>query len=306
MRVCRSTSPLAHENLAWEDAWVDDLAGRGPALLFYVNDAAVVVGKNQNPWRECATGALEREGVRLARRISGGGTVYHDGGNLNYALILDRASYRQNEVFGRVLAALRALGVRATCSDGHSLVAGGLKISGNAFCFRGSAVLHHGTVLVDADLDRLRRCLVPALPDIVTRAIASRPARVANLRDLSPGLTLLAVEEALARELAGGGASEAVRPGDDPACAALAARHADPAWVWGHTPAFDWHFACEEGDLDLHVEKGRVAAAIARWCEDRSESVRELEGCPFGSRACAERLEHRLPAWAAAMRRAAF
>lgn len=230
-----------------------------------------MVGKNQNPWREAAIGWARREGVPLARRVSGGGTVYHDGGNLNYSLIVSRAGYRQAEVFARTCAALADVGVGARLSAGHSLVAEDKKVSGTAFCFRGAAAMHHGTMLVRADLERLRRALNPSIPEIETRAIPSRPASVRNLADLRPGLTLNDVARALADRLAGGAE---IRPYAGPSDASFESRialHRSRDWVMCYTPSFAWPLCCGR----MEVERGRVAQITGPDAPD------SLVGQPF-------------------------
>lgn len=278
---------------------MDGFDRTGPCLLFYVNGPAIVVGKNQNPWRECDVASLRREGIPLGRRISGGGTVYHDEGNLNYALVGPRGAYDACRVFAQVRAALGRLGIASELADGNSLVAAGRKFSGNAFCFRGNAALHHGTLLIRSDLDRLRRCLKPALPDLETRAIASKPASVVNLSELAPSLTIADVRDAIAREFAGSSvAMETDSPsaGDD-----LIARHASWTWTFGHTPAFTWTYETADANLTLHVEKGLVSDAEIAWCRDRVEPLPGLAGCRFESVQLAERLEGTHPDLAAAL-----
>ena len=306
MRAYRSPSQLPHHNLAWEEWWLDRVETLGPALLFYVNAPALVVGKNQNPWRECSTGVARRERVALARRVSGGGTVYHDTGNLNYSAVLPRAGYRQDEVFDRALAALHDLGIHAQLAAGNSLTVQGLKFSGNAFCFRGPGVLHHGTLLVQSDLVRLRRYLSPALPNIETRAIASRPAAVVNLTDVRPGLSMDRLQESLAAAFCGSPDVEDWKPPRDATWLALVDKHAGPGWVFGHTPPFACTIESTEGLLILQVEKGHVVSAVARWCEGRAEDVPALAGCAFGSAECARRLGSQHATWARELESAGF
>ncbi|HMP76074.1 MAG TPA: hypothetical protein PKE12_07255 [Kiritimatiellia bacterium] len=290
MQVRWSTARDIHHNLALEEWWVDHFDARGPVLLFHVSDPALVVGKNQNPWREAATGWARREGVPVGRRISGGGTVFHDAGNLNFTLIQSRNDYEQGAVFARCLAALRALGLEAGLLGGNSLAVHGKKISGTAFCFRGSAALHHGTMLVNADLDRLRRAMIPALPDIQTRAIPSKPASVANAALLADGIDMERVARSLAGYLAGRHDWDALETPSDDDFAELLARHQSWAWTFGHTPVFEWALESASATLRLHVEKGMVAGAVCAWCRDREESIDALIGCPFEADALSRRL----------------
>lgn len=258
MRVLWSTSRDVHANLAAEEAMLDRFAVDGPALFFYVNTPAIVVGKNQNPWREAATGWARREGVPFARRVSGGGTVWHDEGNLNFSLLVSRKEYDQTSVFNQTRAALKDLGVETFLRDGNSLVVEGRKISGTAFCFRGAAVLHHGTVLIRSDLDRLRRAMASALPDVETRAIASRPASVLNVAERVQELTPERVARALARRLAKVEEWTEWTWVDEEG---RTVRHREWAWVFGHSPAFSW--APEPNGPRFVVERGWVVRVDA-------------------------------------------
>lgn len=281
MRVCWSASTSIYYNLALEEWCVDEFNRQGPLLLFYVDGPALVVGKNQNPWREAATGWARRTGVPVARRISGGGTVFHDPGNLNFSLIVPRADYKKDAVFEQTIAALRSLGADVALQDGNSLFIGDKKVSGTAFCFRGQAAMHHGTVLIDADLAQLRASMKPALPEIATRAIASRPASVANITDFVPTLTIDQIATALAKHLAGLTTRDLIERPTDPKFDALLQRHASWEWCFGYTPTFQWKIESATNTLSLKVEKGHVVEAINEWCRDRIEPDPQILGCPF-------------------------
>jgi lipoate-protein ligase A len=252
VRLIVSTSDDVYANLAAEEALLD-AAPDEPVVFVYRNAAAVVIGKNQNPWRECAVARLDALGVRLARRISGGGTVYHDPGNLNIACILPRAAYRRDEVLGLYIAGLARAGVKAEITGGTSLAVAGRKVSGNAFCFRRDHVLHHGTLLWGADLDRLRAALTPELPGMETRAVASHPMPVVNLGELLPGGTPEELIDAMVAAFAvawGGVVRDPAMP--DPGD--RVARLREWAWCYGATPDFTVHHA----GRTLSVHRGCV------------------------------------------------
>ncbi len=260
MRVLWSASHSIHHNLALEEWLVDHFEEQGPALLFYVSSPSLVFGKNQNPWRESAVGWARREGVAFGRRISGGGTVYHDEGNLNFTLIQSRATYRQADVFAKTIVALQRVGIAAELQNGNSIAAQGKKISGTAFCLRANAAMHHGTLLVRSDLARLRRALVPALPDVETRAIPSKPASVANLADFASGISIEETARALTSELAGTELWEtATAPVDSEFDDGLA-RHSSWNWLFGYTPAFAWPLTVGGVSYRISVKGGVVVA----------------------------------------------
>jgi len=179
-----------YHNLALEEWLLDHADGRAPVLFLFVNSPCVVIGKNQNPWRECRLSLMEKESVPLARRVSGGGAVYHDEGNLNIGVIVPRTEYREEKQYELVFQTLEKFGIKASKVRKNTLAAGGKKFSGQAFCFRRQHVLHHGTLLVSSDLKRLGRYLGPELDGIETKAVASVPSEVMNLSEAAPGLTV--------------------------------------------------------------------------------------------------------------------
>ena len=259
MRVFRSSSRDVHENLAWEEHLLDHEAGVGePVLAFTINDASVVLGRNQNAWHEVRHAVVRRAGLRVARRLSGGGTVYHDAGNLNYSLMLSRAAYQRDHVFELVLRGLAACGVSATRSGTHSLVTGGRKFSGSAFCFRRDRALHHGTLLIQADLAALQACLSPSLPGVKTSAVASVPAPVVNLAEVVPGLQADRLQAALVDAIAEGLDSPA-RPGSlETDVQTATVRHRSWDWVYGQSPAFSVPLDGGTGPVLCAVREGRI------------------------------------------------
>jgi lipoate-protein ligase A len=197
MLIVQSQSTDVYRNLAVEEWLFDHADRRGPVLFLCVNATCVVIGKNQNPWKECRLSLMEKEGVPLARRISGGGAVYHDEGNLNFGVIVPRTEYREEKQYELIFQTLEKFGIKASKLRKNSLAVDGKKFSGQAFCFRGQHVLHHGTLLANSDLNRLGRYLGPEVEDIQTKAVASVPSEVMNLSDAAPGLTVEKLSDAL-------------------------------------------------------------------------------------------------------------
>lgn len=265
MRVCFSSSDDVHANLGLEEALLDQVGpGQEPILLFTVNAPSVVLGRNQNPWREVRLDRVGPRGLRLARRISGGGTVYHDAGNLNYSVILPRAAYQRERIFHAVLEGLATCGVRASRSGTHSLVTDGRKFSGSAFCFRREGALQHGTLLVRADLAQLADVLGPTVADMVTHATPSLPAPVCNLAEVVPGLDFArlqgALADALAREL--GSVARPWEPGASIGQQArvLAGRNRGRPWLLDETPGWTLPFpGAGAADGCVRIERGHVA-----------------------------------------------
>ena len=197
--VLMGDSDNAWHNLAVEALLFEALGAGDRILYLWQNRNTVVIGRHQNAWKECRVKLLEDEGGRLARRSSGGGAVFHDMGNLNFSFVLPRSEYdmrRQLEVVRRAVA---AFGIRTQFTGRNDLVIEdtGAKFSGNAFRFSGNTALHHGTIMVNVALDRLGRYLAPDDGKLRAKGIDSVRARVANLVEFSPDITIPALSRAL-------------------------------------------------------------------------------------------------------------
>jgi len=128
-------------------------------LFLWVNDRTVVFGRNQNPWREIDVDYAIAHDIKLVRRLSGGGTVYHDTGNLNFSFIENHRIYNESGHFQLIQDAIKKYGISLDISPRKDLSLNGEKISGSAFYLKGMRRIHHGTLLVNADLDILWKCL---------------------------------------------------------------------------------------------------------------------------------------------------
>lgn len=227
------------KNLAVDEWFLDHLPEGALLLYFYVNENAVIIGKNQNPWRECDLTAMDRDNVQLVRRISGGGAVYHDTGNLNFSFLAGRERYDERRQFELILRAVRSLGIPCEFSGRNDLLAEGRKFSGNAFCRRGQNCQHHGTLLVDAALTRLERYLKPDPRKLKAKGVASVRSRVCNLKEFCPALTVEALRNALEDAYRSAYGSCEVWEPDPAGLAAYYEKHRSWEWRMGKTPPFD-------------------------------------------------------------------
>jgi len=173
-------------NLAIEEYMFDKF--EDSVFILWQNEPTVVIGKNQNAYTEVDVSAANERGVHIARRITGGGAVYHDLGNLNYTFIADGEDKTLNfEYFtAPIIKALSSLGITATLSGRNDIEINGKKISGNAQCNRGGRVLHHGTLLFDSDLDILSGILRVDKEKIESKAVKSVRVRVGNIKEFLP------------------------------------------------------------------------------------------------------------------------
>ncbi len=279
-------------NLAMEEELMARLQPQGWFLFLWAGEPAVVIGKHQNPWAECRLAEMERDGVRLARRVSGGGAVYHDPGNLNYSFIVPRDHYDREIIQRIALAAIHRLGIPATIGERHILEVDGRKFSGNAFCYRRQAVLHHGTVLIDADLERLHRYLAESERIETSRAIASVPSPVINLTSIRPTLTVAETIQAFAAAAEDHFQTPGILP-EDPAMLLTPdlqlkiEQHTTWRWLYGNTPLFNvnWQLALPGGhaQLALDINRGIVTSANLSGTppELAVKTAELLSGCAF-------------------------
>ena len=176
----------AHVNLALEEYVFRNRPADDDLLLFYVNAPSIIIGRNQNTIEEINPEVVAERGIRVVRRISGGGAVYHDLGNLNFSFITPDVSDRFNRYdhFTRpVIEVLRELGVPAELGGRNDILAGGRKISGNAQFATPSRMFSHGTLLFDANLDDVTAALNPKPGKVESKGVKSIRSRVANIRE---------------------------------------------------------------------------------------------------------------------------
>ena len=178
-----------HLNLAIEKFLFDTVDHETILLYLWQNQNTVVIGKNQNAFSECRTELLKEEGGTLARRLSGGGAVYHDLGNLNFTFICATENLDVSKHMQVIRRACQLAGIETELSGRNDILANGKKFSGNAFYNSRGRSYHHGTLLIDADMEKLGRYLTPPKAKLETKGIKSVKSRVINLSELSPSLT---------------------------------------------------------------------------------------------------------------------
>ena len=193
----KSRSNDIYENLALEQHLAQKVQEGQLILFLWQNRSCVVIGRNQNAWKECRTDILAEEGVALARRLSGGGAVYQDMGNLNFtfcSMEKDSDIPLQHRV---VLEACRVLGIDARVSGRNDLLAGDCKFSGNSFYSHNGRCFHNGTILLDVDLKKMEKCLSPSDLKLASKAVDSVRSRVVNLKTIMPDVDCSAMCDAL-------------------------------------------------------------------------------------------------------------
>ncbi len=173
-------------NLAIEEYALKNLDINETYLLFYINEPSIIIGKNQNTIEEINTEYVEKNGIHVVRRLSGGGAVYHDLGNLNFSFITkdDGESFHNFRKFTEpVVTALKKLGVNAELSGRNDLLAEGRKISGNAQFSTKGRMFSHGTLLFDSEIESVVSALNVKKDKIESKGIKSIRSRVANISE---------------------------------------------------------------------------------------------------------------------------
>ena len=200
-RIIMGDSTAAWHNLAVEELLFDSLGPDERAFYLWQNRDTVVIGRHQNAWKECRIRLLEEEGGYLARRSSGGGAVFHDLGNLNFTFVAPRTQYDVRRQLGVIRRAVAAFGIETEFTGRNDLVVSrtGAKFSGNAFRFSRDMGMHHGTIMVNVQMDRLGRYLAPDEGKLKAKGIRSVRSRVCNLAEFNPAITIPALTEALKR-----------------------------------------------------------------------------------------------------------
>lgn len=289
-----------HHNLAVEQHLLERVKPGCCILYLWQNQNTVVIGRNQNAWSECRTSLLEEEGGHLARRLSGGGAVFHDLGNLNFTFLVHQEDYDLDRQFSVIQEAVRSFGIPAEKSGRNDVLSDGRKFSGNAFYRNGTQAYHHGTLLVDVDMQKMGRYLNPSKAKLQSKGVASVRSRVVNLRELNPDVTIEGMKTAMAEAFSKVYGLPAVRlhPSmlDKPYVDSLCRKNGSREWLYGQkTPfTFQWEerFSWGEIQLNLQVQDGRIAKAKV-YSDAMDWSIapkleKALTGCRFSRDALRE------------------
>lgn len=267
--VCNGKGFDPYYNLALEKQLMDRVLPGECILYLWQNQNTVVIGKNQNAWAECRTALLEEEGGHLARRLSGGGAVFHDLGNLNFTFLVNEADYDVDRQLSVIQRACQMAGIAAEKSGRNDVLAEGRKFSGNAFYHSEGKAYHHGTLLISANMQKLQRYLSPSKAKLASKGVSSVRSRVVNLQELCPSLTCEKMKEYMVQafeEVYCGKCSQ-VMLGEEAIAAVEALAKEYSSWEYLYGTPLPFTFQCEGHfpwgglQISLDAKNGVITAA---------------------------------------------
>jgi lipoate-protein ligase A len=275
-------------NLAIEEFLIRNLeVGDEDYLFLYINSPCIVLGKNQSIYKEVNFEYLRNGQLKLARRITGGGTVYHDEGNLNFSIIskFEESKINNYKYFNQpVIDALGRVGVEAGMDGRNNIICNGKKISGSAQFTNRKNIISHGTLLFNANLDVLRLCLKANDFKLETRAVSSVNSSVMNLNEVTNRFKAIHnLQDFLVRQLN----VSSIYQFNDRDWTAVEKLAEDKfksfAWVYGRSP----FTKIEKNDLVIEVEDGMIVSITGN-----GPNFSALKGIPYQYQSIKKALEN--------------
>lgn len=270
MRLLRNDSTDPHFNMAFDQFCLEQLDMEEPVFYLWRNRPSVIIGLNQNAFGEVNLSYLESHGISLARRVTGGGAVYHDLQNLNYSIV-GRSSDLEKDYPGymnMIIEALRQMGVKAELSGRNDIMVGGRKVSGYAKRVWKDRLMVHGTLMWDVDIESLTNALATPGSKLESKGIASVRSRVANLKDELPGYNSIEEFKAALEARLSNGYEDGELELSEEQLAAIR-KEADEkfsTWEWNFGHSLDAEFSrtgkfpCGTIELSYSLKRGCIGA----------------------------------------------
>ena len=268
MRYLRNTSTDVYFNMAFDEYALEQLPLDEPLFFLWQNRSAVIIGLNQNAYAEVDINYLHQHDIVLARRITGGGAVYHDLGNLNYTIVGRSSDIERDypEYARHMQQALQALGVQAELSGRNDILVDGRKVSGYAKRVYKDRLMVHGTLMYDVDIEKLTKALTPPTEKLLVKGITSVKSRVANLKDYLPNITNIgafsnALEQHLSRQYQDSEYLLTEKQLEEIHTISTS-KFATPDWIYGRAPESTFTYArrlpCGNVEVYLSIKKGHI------------------------------------------------
>lgn len=262
-------------------------------LILWQNDNTIVVGKNQNTEEEINRDFVEEHGIRVVRRSTGGGAVYHDLGNLNYSFITDVGDESQMSIKSftvPVINALAKMGVTAEANGKNDITVEGKKVSGTAQRIAGDRILHHGTLLFDSNPSLIAGALKPKPEKFQSKSTKSVQSRVGNIRSFLPkDMTLDEFWDILRKEISGNSRASVLTAEERDKIEQLAnSRYRTWDWTYGKSPEFSLrgHQRTSGGTVEVYadVRNGRLEQIRFRGDYMARRPMEDIENALAGTR----------------------
>ena len=276
-------------NLAYEEYFMNTVGEDEWVVFWWQSKNAVVIGRNQNPYQECNIEKMKADDVRLVRRLSGGGAVYHDTGNLNFSFISKGELFNTENHFKILIDALAELGIESEFTGRNDLSTGGRKFSGNAFIHDDDKHLHHGTLLIDSDVTKISNYLNVSHEKLDTKGFDSVKSRVINLNVVNPDITIDKIIKSTEKSIEKNVGCQVIRKdlaeiNGDQVKVYLDKYYSD-LWNYGDTPSFscemqkrfDWGSLSIAMDIDEGIIKETAITTDALEVEEFSILTKELK-----------------------------
>jgi lipoate-protein ligase A len=276
-------------NLAIEEHFLRNFYVTEDLLLFYVNEPSIIIGRNQNALEEINLDYVQKNEIQVVRRLSGGGAVYHDLGNLNFSFITDNGrEYINNYKYATapIIKSLHLMGVRAELGQRSDIVVDGRKISGNAQYLTGKRLLGHGTLLFNSDLSKVTEALQVKKNGISSKGIRSVRCRVANITEfLSQPMHMDSFRLHLLKSIAKDSKQLKIYRLSDSDWEEIQKikrdRYNTWEWNYGRSPDFNLHrikrFASGEIEIRINVKSGFISEINFTGNFVRTTDMSELE-----------------------------
>ncbi|SKC84339.1 lipoate--protein ligase [Maledivibacter halophilus] len=268
MKYVKTDWSIPYYNFALEEYLMSE-AKEDSYIFFYVHKPSIIVGKHQNTIEEINKEFVDDNDIIVARRLSGGGAVYHDEGNLNFSFVqrAEKSDVNNFEKFTRpIINALKELGVKAELSGRNDILVEGKKISGNAQYYKKGRILSHGTLLFNADMSNLSKALKVKDLKIKSKGIKSVRSRVANIKDyMENDMSIFHLKNYILNYIAKNTEiDEYVLSEDELKKINKAAedRFSTWDWNWGNSPEYEIQkinkFPCGLIDIRLNIKDGKI------------------------------------------------